>query len=83
MRQRHRECTAPLNSPRLRLLFVVGYHTGARVGESKKTRIDQVDLKAQQIHVSRKVTKNKDAHTLPIYGDMGPWIGMAIEERNQ
>ena len=67
---------------RLKLLFVVGYHTGARVGELRKVRIDQVDLKSRQIYVSRKTTKNKEAHTLPIYGDMGPAIEMAIEERN-
>jgi integrase len=68
---------------RLRLLFIIGYHTGARVGELRNTRIDQVDLKARQILVSRKVTKNKEAHTLPIYGDMAPALEMAIEERNQ
>jgi integrase len=68
---------------RLKLVFIVGYHTGARVGELRNTRIEQVDLKARQIHISRKTTKNKEAHTLPIYGDMAPAIEMAIEERNQ
>ena len=67
----------------LRLFFIVGYHTGVRVGELRQIRIEQLDLRAKQIFVSRKTTKNKDAHTLPIYGDMGPALEMALEERRQ
>ena len=67
---------------RLKLPLVIGYHTGVRSGELKKIRIDQVDLKAKVIYVSRRTTKNQDAHTLPIYGDMAAWIEMAISERD-
>jgi len=66
----------------LRLLFVVAYHTGVRSGELKKIRISNVDLAGKEIHVSGRTTKAKEGHTLPIYGDMGPWIEMAIAERD-
>lgn len=67
---------------RLKLLFVIGYHTGVRSGELKKIQWPQVDSKAKQIYVSRKTTKNRDAHTLPIYGEMGAWLEMAKAERD-
>jgi integrase len=67
----------------LRPLFVVGYHTGVRLGELKKIQWQQLDWKANQIHVSRRTTKNRDAHTLPIYGDMRAWLEMAKSERDK
>jgi integrase len=66
----------------LRLLFVVGYHTGVRSGELRKIRISNVDLTSKEINISGRTTKPKEGHTLPIYGDMGPWIEMAIAERD-
>jgi integrase len=45
----------------LRPLFVVGYHTGVRSGELKKIQWPQVDWKANEIFVSRRTTKNRDA----------------------
>ena len=66
----------------LKVLYVVGYHTGVRSGELKKIRIAQVDAVGKEIQVSGRTTKTKDAHTLPIYGEMGPWIEMAIAERD-
>ena len=66
----------------LRPLFVVGYHTGVRSGELKKIQWPQVDWEANEIFVSRRTTKNRDAHTLPIYGDMRAWLEMAKAERD-
>jgi len=66
----------------LRLLFVVAYYTGVRSGELKKIRIAQVDTIGKEIQISARTTKAKEAHTLPIYGEMGPWIEMAIAERD-
>jgi integrase len=66
----------------LRLLFIVGYHTGVRSGELRKIRVSNVDRAGKEIHISGRTTKAKEAHTLPIYGDMGPWIEMAIAERD-
>ena len=66
----------------LKVLYVVGYHTGVRSGELKKIRIAQVDTIGKEIQISGRTTKAKEAHTLPIYGEMGPWIEMAIAERD-
>jgi integrase len=66
----------------LKVLFVVAYHTGVRSGELKKIRVAQVDLAGKEIHVSGLTTKAKEGHTLPIYGDMGPWIEMRVAERD-
>ena len=64
------------------MLFVVGYHTGVRSGELRKLRIVQVDQVGKEIQISGRTTKTSEAHTLPIYGEMGPWIEMAIAERD-
>lgn len=60
----------------LKVLYVVGYHSGVRSGELKKIRITQVDAVGKEIQISGRTTKAKEAHTLPIYGGMGPWIEM-------
>lgn len=67
----------------LKALFVVGYHTGARVGELRKTCWDQVDLKAGEIRLSGPQTKNKRPRTLPIYGEMRHWIEWQRAELDQ
>ena len=36
----------------------------------------------KEIQSSGRTTKAKEAHTLPIYGEMGPWIEMALAERD-
>jgi integrase len=61
----------------LQLLFVVGYHTGVRKGELLMVRWAQVDLKGHEIRLRHGETKNDEGRTLPIYGDMLPWIEMA------
>lgn len=58
----------------LKALFVCGYHTGARKGELRKTRWEQVDLEAAVIRLSAGQTKGKKPRTLPIYGDMERWL---------
>jgi integrase len=61
-----------------RIALVIGYHTGARKGEICSIRIKDVDLKAKRIIRPGRVTKNGHARYLPIYGDMGPEIEMAV-----
>jgi integrase len=65
----------------LRPLFVVAYHTGARLGELLALKWPQVDFEAAQINVSARTTKNREAHTLPIYGEMRTWLDIAAAER--
>jgi integrase len=59
---------------RLKALFVCGYHTGARKGELRKVRWEQVDFDAALLRLSAGQTKGKKARTLPIYGDMERWL---------
>jgi integrase len=56
--------------PGVQLLFVVGYHVGCRRGELLRIRWSQVDLTAKRIRLEPGTTKNKQARTLPIYGEM-------------
>lgn len=51
-------------------LLVVGYHTGARMGELLGLRWSQVNLEEGTITLQRGETKNDEPRTLPIYGDM-------------
>ncbi len=68
----------------LKALFVVGYHTGARVGELRKVnRHAQLDLAAGEIRLFGEQTKNKRPRTLPIYGEMRPWLEFQIAELSQ
>jgi integrase len=61
-----------------RLSFVIAYHTGARKGEIRKIRREMIDWNTMRIELRKKTTKNKTARYLPIYGDMGPEIEMAL-----
>lgn len=54
----------------VQLLFVVAYHVGCRTGELLKVKWSQVDLVANRIQLAPRTTKNKQARTLPIYGEM-------------
>ncbi|MFL6466266.1 MAG: site-specific integrase, partial [Bryobacteraceae bacterium] len=63
-----------------RVALVIGYHTGARKGEIRRIRIDAIDFKTGRIELPAKITKNKTARYLPIYGDMKPEIEMALAE---
>jgi integrase len=61
-----------------RLSFVIAYHTGARKGEIRKIRREMIDWTTSRIELRKRTTKNKNARYLPIYGDMGPEIEMAV-----
>ena len=65
----------------LKLLFVLGYHTGARLGELRRIRWPQVE--ATRIVLNVGTTKNGDGRSLPIYGEMAGWLLMAKETRDQ
>ena len=64
--------------PYARIALVIGYYTGARKGEIVSIKCADVDLKARRIRRPGAVTKNGSPHYLPIYGDMGPEIDMAL-----
>jgi integrase len=46
------------------------FHTGARKGELRKVRWEQVDFANAAIRLTAGQTKGKKARVLPIYGDM-------------
>jgi integrase len=61
-----------------RIALVIAYHTGARKGEIREIRLDNIDLKLCRIELLGKTTKNKKPRYLPIYGDMKAELSMAI-----
>jgi len=65
----------------LKCLLVVGYHVGTRLGELRKLEWSMVDLKGKEIRIPAKIAKNKSGRTLPIYGDMLPWLEMQQDQR--
>ncbi len=66
----------------VRPLFVVAYYTGARIGELKNLRWDQVDFQAKRITLHPLTTKNREGRTLPIYGEMREWLSIEKEIRD-
>jgi integrase len=54
----------------VRLLFVVGYHTGARLAELESLLWEKVDLAAKRITLNPGTTKNGEGRSLPIYVEM-------------
>jgi integrase len=65
----------------LRPMAVVGFHTGARFGELRSIKWEQVDLLGGEIRLTADQTKASRPRTLPIYGDMGPWLELALADR--
>jgi integrase len=61
-----------------RIVLVIGYNTGARKGEIVKILREHVDLAAGRIEIPARSAKNKRARFLPVYGQMGAEIEMAI-----
>jgi integrase len=61
-----------------RIALVIAYHTGARKGEIRSVRKDQIDLKAGRINLPGRTTKNGKPRYLPIYGDLAVELDMAI-----
>jgi integrase len=66
---------------RLKALYVCASHAGARKGELRKIRWEQVDFDAATIRLSAGQTKGKRARTIPIYGDMERWLRVQERER--
>jgi len=64
-----------------RRLLVVGYHTGARLGELLSLGWPGVDLERGEIRLEAINTKTRKARVLPIYGEMRHWLDMARAER--
>jgi integrase len=67
----------------LKMLLVVGYHTGVRRGELINIRWAQVDLKVRRIRLEVGTTKNKEGRYLPLYGEMAEWLKMARSIRDE
>jgi integrase len=67
----------------LKPLFLVGYHTGIRLGELRNLPWPQVDLLGGEIRLPETQTKSGFARTVPIYGEMGPFLQLALENRNK
>jgi integrase len=66
----------------IRSLFVLGYHTGARLGELKSLCWDQVDLAANRITLNPGTTKNREGRSLPVYGEMIEWLRVEKDIRD-
>jgi integrase len=62
----------------LRVLFVLGYHTGARLGELRRIQWSQVLDDRIVLHPGS--TKTKEGRWLPVYGEMAHWIAWARRE---
>src|SRR5678809_496438 len=60
----------------LKPMLVVGYHIGNRLGELKALEWRQVDLHHMRITLDPGTTKNDEARTLPVYGEMAQWHDM-------
>jgi integrase len=64
-----------------RLLLVLGYHTGIRLGVLRQLLWYWVNLEHKRITIPSGVDKNKQPRVVPIYGDMGPYLEMAFATR--
>ena len=65
----------------LKCLLVMGYHVGCRLGEMRKLKWDQVDLKTKEIRLTSKQTKGKRGRVIPIWGEMAHWLEIQYEMR--
>jgi integrase len=54
----------------LKPALTFGYFTGAREGEVLSLRWDQVDLEARTVHLEPGSTKNDQARTIPLTGEL-------------
>lgn len=66
----------------LKPLLVVGYYLGCRRAELCALKWSQVDLGAGLIRLEGFQTKNGEARTLPIYGELVEWLTMQRETRD-
>lgn len=65
----------------LKLLLIIGYHTGARKGEITPLKWEQIDLAAGEIRLNAGETKNDEGRILPIYGPMREALAEAANRR--
>jgi integrase len=67
----------------IQLLFIVSSHVGIRASELKQVKWDQVDLERKVISLEKGKTKNRDARSAPIFGDMVEYLRTAKQERDE
>lgn len=67
----------------LQPLFCVAYYTGLRRSTLLGLRLDQIDLDAGLIWVSRAQTKNRTSQTAPIVGEMRTHLARALNVNMQ
>ena len=65
-----------------RLSMVLGYHTGIRLGVLRELLRTWIDLEHKRITIPSGIDKNKQPRVVPTYGDMGPYVDMALANRN-
>jgi integrase len=53
-------------------------HACRKLTEIRKIRREMIDWNTSRIELRKKTTKNKTARYLPMFGDMGPEIEMAL-----
>lgn len=59
---------------RLRTLVTLAFYTGMRWGEIRNLRWDSVDLLHGKIRLGAGTTKNKEARTIPLMGELAPML---------
>ncbi len=62
----------------VQVALVLGYHCGLRRGAVVGLRLDQVDLKAGVIRIESGQAKNRERHSVPLFGDLRPYAEMAL-----
>lgn len=63
----------------LKPLLALLYYTGMRVGEALWLRWEQVSLQDRQVRLDPGTTKNDDARTIPLTGELYQWLKMQKE----
>jgi len=67
--------------PHQKLILVMGFHWGMRLGELLSLRWHQVDWQEGIVRLSKKQTKGAKARNAPLYcGDLHAFLTMAFEE---
>lgn len=59
---------------RLRTLVTLAFYTGMRWGEIRNLRWESVDLLHGKIRLGAGTTKNKEARTIPLMGELAPML---------
>lgn len=69
-----------LPSMHQKMILVIGYHLGMRLGEILTLRWEQVDWEEGYIRLKKRQTKGKQARNAPLYGDLRAWLQMAASD---